>query len=138
MKKNMNSKTKIILIVSIIVVLGICLINFINDQKKFGSVDVNRFESGVTNSYASIGTTSATVIAANSARQYARIQNQGSAPVFVSLGSTATIGSGIILEGSTSPTLFGGIFEITPANLYTGIVSAISGVATQVITFVEK
>lgn len=73
-----------------------------------------------TNSTKSLDTTSAVLLAANSARKYAVIVNSSDVGVWVSLGATAVIGTGAYLAPA------GGVFEIDDQNLWQGAVYGIA------------
>lgn len=107
-------------------------ISFQRDKQSFGGTfDFNRIESGVTNTNVSVLATSTTVLAANSARVYAALFNDSSNVVYCYLGSGAAVNKGVRLAAS------GGSYEITPNNLYIGIIDCIAS-ATSTVTVVEK
>lgn len=85
-----------------------------------------------THSAASISTTSAAVLAANTSRRYALLVNDGVADVYLNLGGTAVVNTGIRLAGN------GGSFEVGPAfgNLFRGAINGItvSGTSTVLVT----
>lgn len=107
----------------------------------------NEFYSGVTAttvgvSATNIGTaasgTITQVMAANSGRQYARIQNMGNTRVSCVLAdstSTLAVGKGIVLYNSSTLVSF---YEINPNNLYKGVVRCLSETATCTVSVVEK
>lgn len=72
------------------------------------------------------------ILSSNSKRLYAAFINNGQADITLVLDdkSKAVIDEGIIIRG------YGGSYEITALNLYTGKVSAISASITQ-LSFVE-
>ncbi|MBW4572651.1 MAG: hypothetical protein KME31_33150 [Tolypothrix carrinoi HA7290-LM1] len=72
------------------------------------------------------------VLSSNSKRMYAAFINNGQTDITLVLDdkSKAVIDEGIIIRG------YGGSYEITSLNLYTGKVSAISTTVTQ-LSFVE-
>ena len=81
---------------------------------------------------ASMTATSAAVLAANGAREYALIVNDGSVVCYLNLGSTAVANTGIRVNAN------GGSYEIGRnwGNLYTGAINGIlaSGTATLIVT----
>lgn len=85
-----------------------------------------------THSTASMSTTSGEVLAANAARRYALIVNDGAVDVYIKLGATAVANQGIRVSAN------GGSFEISPStgNLYLGAINGItgSGTATMLVT----
>ena len=72
----------------------------------------------------SVLTTSGTVIAADSARRYVRIQNNGTYRVHLNLGATAEMDHGIELDAGSS-------YEINDTNRYTGVISGIANTTGQ-------
>ena len=76
---------------------------------------------------------SATVLAANAARRYALIQNDGSADVYIFLGTPAVAHTGIRLNAG------GGSYEISSANgnLYAGIITGITAAGTPTLLVTE-
>jgi len=72
----------------------------------------------------SILTTSGTVLAANTGRRYAHIQNNGTYRVHLNLGATAVLDHGIKLAA-------GEHYEINDNNRYTGVISGISATTGQ-------
>lgn len=92
-------------------------------------IDISAATSGVTQA-----------LAANSGRKYARIQNIGSTAVTCWLNSTTTgliAGTGIVLYG-TSTTADLSVYEITPQNLYKGLVRCVSQSGTSTISIIDK
>lgn len=81
---------------------------------------------------ASMTGTSAAVLAANGAREYALVVNDGSATCYLNLGSTAVANTGIRINAN------GGFYEISRrwGNLYTGAINGIAanGSATLIVT----
>lgn len=73
-----------------------------------------------------IGTSSATLIAANESRKYLHILNTGAAPIYLAFGATAVVGSGIYVAA-------GGTFEMTINNLTNQAVTAKSGSSGNVV-----
>ncbi len=81
---------------------------------------------------ASMTTASAAALAANGAREYALIVNDGSVVCYLNLGSTAVANTGIRVNAN------GGSYEMSRnwGNLYTGAINGItvSGSATVLVT----
>lgn len=79
-----------------------------------------------------IANTPVGILSSNSKRMYAAFINTGETDITLVLEdkSKAAINEGIVIKG------YGGSYEITLINLYTGKVSAISASATQ-LSFVE-
>ncbi len=98
-----------------------------------GSTDINRFSSATNSSVAVTSTSRAVLSGGGGGRQYAKITNDSDYVVYLALGSTATVNSGIRLNAS------GGTYEIDSNNLYVGTISAISTTSTtSTLTTVEK
>ena len=80
----------------------------------------------------SMSTTSATVLAANAARRYAVVVNDGTSDVYINLGGTAVANQGIRVNAG------GGSYSISPVwgNLFTGAINGITaaGTATMLVT----
>jgi len=78
-------------------------------------------------------TSSATMLASNSSRRYALIQNNGSVDVWLSLGGTAAANAGIRLAAN------GGAYEISAAhgNLFTGAIAGITASGSAVVMSTE-
>ncbi len=72
-----------------------------------------------TNSKTSVGSSSTSVISANSKRKFALFVNDSDETIYLSLSSTAVINEGIRLNAN------GGAFEINLNNPYTGEITAI-------------
>lgn len=89
--------------------------------------------SAPNHSSANVGVTSTPVIAANGARQYLLLVNDSDTAIYVTLGTTATMNSGIRLNAG------GGSFEMSAlmGNLYQGSISAISSVAGKALLVTE-
>lgn len=79
-----------------------------------------------TVSAVSVLSSSTTILAANAARKYAVICNNGTNDVFLARAGTAVSGSGILLKAS------GGSYEINSTNLYLGIICGISASSNSV------
>ena len=94
----------------------------------------NSFGSA-SNSTVSVATSTATqVLSTNSARLYARIDNEDNTnPVYCVFGGTsdAAVNKGIKLEA-------GEYYEITPQNLYKGKVSCIASGGVVTVGIIEK
>jgi hypothetical protein len=105
---------------------------------KFGSENEYYTGASATSVSVSIVATGTTqVLAANSGRQYARIQNMGNTNVTCQLTSTTSalaVGVGIVLNSSST----NAIFELGPDNLYKGVVRCIASTATTVVSAVDK
>lgn len=76
--------------------------------------------NSLTNTSATVGTSSSLVLAADEDRVYACFVNDSDSAIYLSLGSNAVVGNGIalVVQGSG--------YEILPENLYRGDVYAIS------------
>ncbi len=85
----------------------------------------------ITHAVVAPSTTSAAVLAANTARDYALIQNVGSVDVTLNLGAVAVSGTGIVLKAN------GGFYELTNANLYRGVVNGITASGTGSLTVTQ-
>lgn len=85
-----------------------------------------------THSTAAMTNVSGTVLAANAARRYALLVNDGSADVYIKLGATAVANQGIRINAG------GGAYEIsaTNDNLFFGAINGITaaGTATMLVT----
>ena len=79
----------------------------------------------------SVGAVSTAVLAANANRIFAQFVNDSDEEIYLDLSDTAVMNEGIRLNAN------GGSFEIGSTNLYTGAVTAISGVAAQNLTVSE-
>ena len=86
----------------------------------------------IAHTTASMSSTSAAVLAANSDRKYALIVNDGAAIVYLNLGGTAVANQGIRLNAN------GGSYEISSdqGNRFDGVINGItvSGTATVLVT----
>ena len=149
-----NKLTNIFLGVIIIIGLGVLIISLQPEVPPDITVSppevtvtslgsVNEWYSTSSHSVISVsaGVTAAgtnQVLAANSGRQYARIQNQGNTRVscvFDSSTSTLAVGKGIVLFGSTT---YPSAYEIDLDNLYKGAVNCLSETATNSVSVVEE
>jgi len=77
------------------------------------------------------GVASGLALALNANRKYALIVNDSVNVVYIKLGATAVLNTGIRLNAN------GGSYEINETNLYTGIIDCISSVASQTILVTE-
>jgi hypothetical protein len=80
-----------------------------------------------------MGTTSGTVLAANTDRKYACFINDSDTAIYLAEGTAAVVNSGIRLNAN------GGIYEMSPAvgNLYAGEINGISSAATKKVLVTE-
>lgn len=85
-----------------------------------------------THTTASMTTASGTVLAANLARRYAIVVNDGAVDVYIKLGATAVANDGIRINAN------GGSYTLSPiyGNLFHGVINGItaSGTATVLVT----
>ena len=77
------------------------------------------------------GTSSVTALTLNASRKYALIVNDSANVVYIKLGATAVLNTGIRLNA------YGGSYEINETNLYTGVIDCISSVASQTLLVTE-
>lgn len=84
-----------------------------------------------TNDKTAVGSTSTSVLSANSKRKFAVFVNDSDETIYLSLSATAVINKGIRLNAH------GGAYEINLNNLYTGAVSAICTSGSKNLTKVE-
>jgi hypothetical protein len=75
-----------------------------------------------TNTSVTVGSSSTKVLDANSGRLLAILTNDSDTTIYLSLGVTAVLNKGIVLNPN------GGSYEINQSNLYVGQVSAIASV----------
>ncbi len=87
--------------------------------------------TGVTNTSVTVGATSTAVLSANSDRNFVEIVNDSDEVIYLKLGSSATMNSGIRINAN------GGSFWIGKDNLYTGAITAICASGSKNITVVE-
>lgn len=87
----------------------------------------------LTHTTATATTTTGAMLAANTDRQYALIQNVGAAPVFLKVGAVAVANQGIMLQAN------GGAYEMSAAagNLATGAVNGITASGSSAVTVTE-
>lgn len=100
-------------------------------------LDANGSPSGtaltLTHTTATATNSTGQMLAANTARRYALLQNIGSTPVFLKIGASAVANEGIMLAAN------GGSYEMSGAfgNLATGAVNGITGTGSAVVTVAE-
>jgi hypothetical protein len=85
----------------------------------------------MTHTAPTAGITTGTALATNANRKYALIVNDSANAVYIKLGATAVLNTGIRLNAN------GGSYEINETNLYTGVIDCISSVATQTLLVTE-
>jgi hypothetical protein len=85
----------------------------------------------IAHSVATSGVASTTALAANASRKYALIVNDSANAIYIFLGATAVLNQGIRLNAN------GGSYEINETNLYTGIITTITTVASQNVIVTE-
>lgn len=73
-----------------------------------------------TNGTASMGATSAQLLAANESRKYAIIVNASDVAIWLAFGAAAVIGTGVYLAAA------GGSYTIDEENLWVGVVNGIA------------
>lgn len=84
------------------------------------------------NDTASLGTSSAQLLADNERRKYALIVNSSDVGVWLAFGETAVVGTGVYLAPA------GGSYEIDSENLYCGPINAIAASgSSKVVGIVE-
>ncbi len=74
-----------------------------------------------------VAAASTAILASNPSRISALIVNYSDTLIWLALGATAAVGEGIPLAPRTDASNPGGSYEITEANRYTGVISAIHG-----------
>ena len=86
-----------------------------------------------THTTASMTTATGVVLAANKARRYALIVNDGAADVYINLGEAAVANTGILINAD------GGSYEISPAqgNLFLGAINGITALGTATLLITE-
>lgn len=99
-------------------------------SQNVGSVDLNRFVKAPTNTIGSCTSTSGTLVATSTSRQYVAIVNDSANTVYLSLGKAAVGSNGIRLNAN------GGTFEMGSEALFTGAINCIAS-STSVMTVVE-
>lgn len=87
----------------------------------------------LTHTAATATTSTGEMLAANTSRRYALIQNVGSTPVFLKVGAAAVANQGIMLAAN------GGAYEMSAAfgNLATGAVNGITSTGSAAVTVSE-
>ena len=132
-------------IVLLIVVVAILSYAQFVPNNLIGSVETNDLGyNGFTNSsVTTAGTDSTEVLAANEARQYARICNNSAAIVWLSIGEATSTSDDIITANAgvqlNTVGLTGSCWEITPQNnMYFGAVYATSTPAGSALIYTEK
>jgi len=85
----------------------------------------------VTNTAVSVGVGNTAVLAANNSRVGAIFINDSDTVIYLALGATAALNSGIRLNAS------GGSYTMDLQHLYTGAISAISSGATKNLCVVD-
>lgn len=81
---------------------------------------------------ATVGATSTTVLAANTARKYLLLCNDSDEDIYVSFGAAAVLNKGLRLNAG------GGIFEMVMGDMqFTGIVYAISTSGSKNLSYIE-
>jgi hypothetical protein len=83
------------------------------------------------NSPITVTAANTTVLAANASRKGAKFVNYGSVGCFLWEGATPAVGKGVYLAPN------GGAYEITSANLYKGVVTAITASGTTTLSIAE-
>ena len=143
----MNTKLTGVLLVLILIIGIVGLVGIFQEKtQSFGMSGYNDLGySGVTNSSSSVSiavavtstSTANEVLAANSARKYARIQNTGSSVITLQLDaatSTLKLSEGIVLATSGAES----VYVIGPDNLYIGRIMGLALTATGTISKIEK
>jgi hypothetical protein len=85
----------------------------------------------MTHTIGTAGVATGTALASNTNRKYALIVNDSANVVYIKLGATAALNTGIRLNAN------GGSYEINETNLYTGVIDCISTVAVQTLLVTE-
>jgi hypothetical protein len=119
-------------IIATLLIVGVFCLS--KTDTKFGAINttgVNDFYTATMSSTTPGIYATSSVLAANSNRQYARITNVGAGGVYLGLGNTVTIYTGIYLATGSS-------YEINPLNLYKGAITAIATTSTTTLSIVEK
>jgi len=131
----------ILALILIMMVAGFSSIHSVMKGGPLGSVDYNDLGySGVTNSNVTVSASvdsdgsDNTVLVANAARKYVRIENVGAYDVWLHLDkatSTLAVEKGIELN-------VGDVYEIGPDNLYIGQIMGLATSSTSTLEYVEK
>lgn len=131
----MTKQAVLIPLVALVLIIGACAfgtrVSAPNPVAVGGSGGFT-FDGNITNSKATVFSTSTSILASNPTRAYAALVNDGASVVYLSLGSLATSTQGIRLNAS------GGAYEINQTNLYLGPITAITSSGTSTLTIVEK
>jgi|TARA_Y100000034_G_scaffold136844_1_gene216318 outer membrane lipoprotein-sorting protein len=102
------------------VVLALAVMGLFSDRQfQAGSSAVAPVYGSISSASITMTSTTAQLASASSGRLYLKCTNHGTESVFVGLDEVVAVDEGFVLEPSKS-------FEITPENLYTGIVSGIT------------
>jgi hypothetical protein len=117
-----------ILLVALISVIGI----FQKPVQPLGSVDFNVMVGTISNTAVSVSTTSTAILSANVGRVYSQITNDSDTIIYLGIGEDAVMNEGIRLSAS------GGLYEITPDNLFIGAVNAICSTTSKSVLVIEK
>jgi hypothetical protein len=101
-----------------------------SDQAPF-PITRNGVARAMAHTVGTAGIATSTALASNANRKYALIVNDSANVVYIKLGATAALNTGIRLNAN------GGSYEINETNLYTGIIDCISSVAAQTLLVTE-
>lgn len=130
----MKNKTKILIVSSLVIVLGLFIGNFVHNPSSnisLGSDAPNKLSgSAAVSTGPTVSNTSASVLAASSGRQYAIFTDDSSTvPIYLSFtGSTAAVANkGVAIEPLQT-------LVINLTNQYVGQVNAITASSTAVLT----
>lgn len=134
MKENILNALMILCIVSITLFTGIGAFNApveTGEASLGGSAFMNDFPSVSRSTSVSVNPNASVEVApANVARQYLVISNNGASSVYLTLGSGATLNSGILISASST-------YTIDADALYTGTITA-RATATTTVLVTEK
>ena len=123
-----------IVLLTLVVIIGTLSLGL--SSPKIASSDAlnpNFIQTMSTVSFATVSTASTPILNASSGRVYAVFVNDGTVPIYLRLASgSAVADSGIRLNAS------GGSYEINPANLYVGAISAVTASGSAVLTITAK
>lgn len=128
----MNKTLKNILIASSSMALAaLFIIIGLSTQRTLADSGMPNTLKTMTTTGVSVGTTSTAVIPASSGRVYGAFVDDGSSPIYLTLGPTAVDGQGIRLNAN------GGSYEINLSNDYIGTITAIAtpSVANLTVTY---
>lgn len=87
--------------------------------------------STATNTKVAVGSSSTSVLVANTDRRFAILVNDSNEDIYIALGATAILNQGIRLNAA------GGSLEINSTNLYTGAITAICASGSKNLTVCE-